>query len=51
MAGTWMQRVAQGWLAEKIGAPLTVSLGGLVCLLAAAWFARPEGRVVCRGDL
>lgn len=40
-----------GWLAEKIGAPLTVSLGGLICLLAAGWFARPEGRVVRGSDL
>ncbi|MBI3950202.1 MAG: MFS transporter [Acidobacteria bacterium] len=29
-----------GWFAEKIGAPLTVSLGGVICLIAALRFAQ-----------
>ena len=29
-----------GWIAERIGAPATVSLGGLVCLLATLYFFR-----------
>jgi MFS family permease len=28
-----------GVLAERIGAPMTIRLGGIVCLAAAAWFA------------
>jgi MFS family permease len=28
-----------GVLADRVGAPLTIRLGGLVCLGAAAWFA------------
>ena len=27
-----------GWLAERLGAPTTLALGGTVCLLGAAWF-------------
>lgn len=29
-----------GWLAATLGAPLTVGVGGLGCLVAAGWFAR-----------
>jgi MFS family permease len=32
--------LAGGWLATALGAPLTVGLGGLGCMLTAAWFAR-----------
>lgn len=39
-----------GWIADRIGAPLTVSLCGLICLAATAWFALPEGRVVRATD-
>ncbi len=39
-----------GWLAERIGAPYTVALGGSICIVAAAIFSfhlpalRPEAR-------
>lgn len=32
--------LAGGWLATVIGAPVTVGVGGLGCLVAAGWFAR-----------
>lgn len=35
-----------GWVAEKIGAPITVSVGGALCIASVMWFARPQGRVV-----
>jgi MFS family permease len=35
-----MGSLAGGWLATVIGAPLAVGLGGLGCLVTAAWFMR-----------
>jgi MFS family permease len=29
-----------GWLSSRVGAPLTLRLGGICCLAGAAWFAR-----------
>jgi len=42
--------LAAGWLASRIGAPITLALGGAVCLLWAFSFARkiPEMRKVAR---
>jgi len=39
-----------GALAERLGAPRTVAIGGLACLLGAGWFARhlPKIRVEAR---
>lgn len=34
-----------GWMAERIGAPATLALGGGVCLLAAGWFLSRMGEV------
>ncbi len=39
-----------GWIADRIGAPLTVSVCGLICLAATAWFALPRGPVVRAAD-
>jgi MFS family permease len=34
-----------GWLATIIGAPLTVAMGGMGCLVTAAWFTRARPRL------
>jgi hypothetical protein len=37
-------------LAERIGAPITITLGGAACVLGAVWFGRalPELRIEAR---
>ena len=39
-----------GWMSSRIGAPHTLLLGGVCCLIGAAWFARelPVIRVAVR---
>jgi hypothetical protein len=39
-----------GALAHRIGAPITVAVGGVACVLAAIWFGRalPELRIEAR---
>ena len=34
-----------GWMAERIGAPATLALGGGLCLVGAAWFLSRMGEV------
>ena len=50
MGGAPLGSLAAGRLAEWIGAPATVALGGGACLLGAAWFAvrLPEVRRLAR---
>lgn len=42
--------LAAGWLAEHVGAPATLAIGGATCIVAAGWFALalPEIRRVVR---
>ena len=39
-----------GALAHRVGAPITVAVGGVVCVLGAIWFGRalPELRIEAR---
>jgi hypothetical protein len=32
--------LAAGFIAQRIGAPLTLVIGGVTCVVAAAWFYR-----------
>jgi predicted MFS family arabinose efflux permease len=34
-----------GWAADRIGAPATLAIGGLLCLAGAAWFVSRMGDV------
>jgi MFS family permease len=34
-----------GWMAERIGAPATLALGGGLCLVGAAWFLSRMGEI------